>query len=48
LAKIHYLTLNETIALHDEIVELTGSPESPLLRPQDLEAVLSRPRNASW
>jgi death-on-curing protein len=48
VADIQYLSLDDVIALHEEILERTGSPQSPLLRPRDLEAVLSRPRNAAW
>lgn len=48
MAEVRYLTLDEVIGLHTEILEWTGSPESPLLRAGDLESVLAKPRNAAW
>jgi death-on-curing protein len=48
LAEVRYLTLDEVIGLHDKIVEWTGSPECSILRAQDLESVLAKPRNAAW
>jgi death-on-curing protein len=45
---IRYLSLAEVIGLHAGILELTGSPASPLLRPGDLLSAMERPRNAAF
>jgi death on curing protein len=48
LDKTTYLTIDEVIVLHDEIVERWGSPHSPLIHPDKLDSAINRPRNAAW
>jgi death on curing protein len=48
LSETQYLTLDDVIALHDEIVERMKSPHAPLLQLEKLESALARPRNAAW
>ncbi len=43
-----YLTIDELIKLHDEIVKRSGSPHAPLIHPDKLDSALNRPRHASW
>lgn len=43
-----FLTLEEVVALHDRIVELSGGSWSPLLHSGLLESALSRPKALNW
>jgi death-on-curing family protein len=43
-----YLTLDEVVAIHDEIVRRMGSSGCPLLDPRRLDGALTRPRNAAY
>ena len=48
MAETLYLTLDEIIALHDEILERMGSSHAPLIHRDTLESALNRPRTAAW
>lgn len=42
-----YLVLDEVIVIHDDLMQLSGSPPYPLLRRDLLESALARPLNAA-
>jgi death-on-curing family protein len=41
------LSLEDVVALHDVVIERTGSPPCPLLHPDKLESAINRPRWAA-
>lgn len=45
---IAYLTLDDVVAIHDEVMERMGSPAASLRDPGLLESTLARPRNAAY
>lgn len=48
MAEVNYLSVEDVIDLHGDILELTGSPESPLLHPDKLESAVARCRNVAY
>lgn len=46
--EIVYLSLDEIVILHDELVERTHTVPAPLIHRDKLESALARPCNAAW
>ncbi|MDB5348885.1 MAG: type toxin-antitoxin system death-on-curing family toxin [Planctomycetota bacterium] len=48
MPEIRYLTSDDLIALHGEVVARSGGLASPLVAPDKLDSALNRPRHAAW
>jgi death-on-curing protein len=48
VSPVRYLSVEDGVALHDDILALLGDPPADLLRPDDLDSALNRCRNAAF
>lgn len=48
MAEIRYLTSDDVVALHDDVVRRTGSAPSGLIHPGLLDSAINRPRHAAF
>ena len=43
-----YLTVEEVVTIHGDLLELMGSPHAPLLHPDKLDSAVNRPRQFAY
>ena len=48
MAEVNYLTSDDVVALHEDVVRRTGSAPAALVHPALLDSAINRPRHAAY